>query len=165
MWTVSPGPPGPPESGCKFQRVNFCAQARYLRAIGLRWGSHGPKGSPKRPQGSQREPKSAPSHPRGAQGALKGSHEHPKGSQRESKGTPKGTKRWPKKAKETPKDIPKRAKGSPKSPQRRPKDYIDKLPINRPSGRYVIIMRDFDTRLGMAAGSSAKISSESLIKW
>ena len=77
----------------------------------------------------------------------------PEGGQREAKGTPKGTKgaqRTPKGAQRTPKGSPrvpkgvkrasKSAQGRPKALQRsqREKIYTKKLPINRPSGRYVI---------------------------
>ena len=76
----------------------------------------------------------------------------PKGRQREPKGIPKGTKgaqRTPKGSPRAPKGVkrrPKSAQGKPKALQRHPKEakgsqrekiYIKKLPINRPSGRYV----------------------------
>ena len=56
-WTVSPGPA---ESGCKFQRVNFCAQARYLRALGLRRGLRCPEDVSMETQVSQSVPQDCP---------------------------------------------------------------------------------------------------------
>ena len=43
-----------------------------------------------------------------------------------------GAKEIPKDGQREPKGVPKRAKGRPQPAQRRPKDYLDKLPINRP---------------------------------
>ena len=78
-----------------------------------------PKGFPKRAKGSR---------PKGS-----------KGTQR----TPRGSPRAPQRVKTEAKVGPGGAKGVPKTPkggQRKPKGkiYIKKLPINRPSGRYVI---------------------------
>ena len=85
------------------------------------------------PQDGQRDPKG---RRKGAQGHSKGNHRTPKFAQREPKGSQKSQKE--------PKVGPGTAKGAPKTPkgsQRKPKGkiYIKKLPINRPSGRYVII--------------------------
>ena len=83
------------------------------------------------PQDGQRDPKG---QPKAAQGHSKGNHRTPKVAQREPKGSQKSQKE--------PKVGPGTAKGAPKTPkgsQRKPKGkiYIKKLPINRPSGRYV----------------------------
>ena len=81
------------------------------------------------PQDGQRDPKG---RPKGAQGHSKGNHRSPKGVQglpKKSKGAPsrpRGRQRWSK-------DTQRKPKG---------KIYIKKLPINRPSGRYVIYIED-----------------------
>ena len=94
-----------------------------------------PKGVQGHPKGSQREPKGTP---KGAKGSprpsqrAKGSPRHPKGSQKEPKGTqrePEGAQSHPKGSQRHPKDIQGKSKGQ---------DLYFKLPINRPSGRYVI---------------------------
>ena len=77
------------------------------------------------PKESQREPKGRPKGPKGAQR------------------TPRGSPRAPQRVKTEAKVGPGGAKGVPKAPkggQRKPKGkiYIKKLPINRPSGRYVL---------------------------
>ena len=80
-------------------------------------GSICPKGPQKaaegRPRALQREPKEPKGHPKAAQGLPKES---------------KGVKR-----------TPKSTQGKPKTVKRSPKEkiYSEKLPINRPSGRYV----------------------------
>ena len=94
-----------------------------------------PKGSAKGPKGTQKEPKGTPKE-------LKGTPKGPKGIPKEPKGTPKEPKVSPKAAKDTsktPKGSPKGSQGAqsrPKAGQRHL--YINKLPINRPSGRYVV---------------------------
>ena len=81
-------------------------------------GSICPKGPQRaaegRPRALQREPKEPKGHPKAAQGLPKES---------------KGVKR-----------TPKSTQGKPKTVQRSPKEkiYSEKLPINRPSERYVI---------------------------
>ena len=82
-----------------------------------------PKGCPKRPKGGPRAGQRDPKAP---------------------KGTPRGSPRSPQRVKTEAKVGPGGAKGVPKTPkggQRKPQGkiiYIKKLPINRPSGRYVI---------------------------
>ena len=76
-------------------------------------GEREPEGTPKKLKGRQSQPK-------GGQGLPKTSKASPKGSQREAQ----------------------RAQSHPKGGQRHPKNtpgpnYMNKLPINRPSGRYV----------------------------
>jgi hypothetical protein len=87
----------------------------------LQDGQRDPKGGPRHPKGSQREAKVAP---KGAQGTPKGAKGRPKSPQREPK---------------APQREPKGAQSRPKGNQKDPKSthYINKLPINRPSGRYV----------------------------
>ena len=74
-----------------------------------------PKGSPKRAQGN----------PRSAQGRPKRIQRQPKCSQKSQN----GAQSWSRGRQRRPKDTPRKPKG---------KIYIKKLPINRPSGRYVI---------------------------
>ena len=62
----------------------------------------------------------------------------PKDGQREPKGTPKGDKG-------SQREPKRQSKGS-QSPAGGP-NYINKLPINRPSGRYVIAFNQFGSRV------------------
>ena len=123
-----------------------------------------PQGTPRQAKGTskdgQREPRAPQRETKGAKGIPKGDKGSPRAP---DKGTPKGDKgsqRHPSRpqgvpqvlrdGKVEPKAIPKGAKGSPrtfhskpKEPHRHPREasgalYISKLPINRPSGRYVI---------------------------
>ena len=95
---------------------------------GQRWPTDGQRDTKGTPKGSHGEPKVT-------QGAQKGSHWSPKmakGRPRAPKGSqaqshPKGSQRHPQR-------HPREAKGS-----QRDKIYIYKLPINRPSKRYVSI--------------------------
>ena len=66
----------------------------------------------------------------------------PKGNQMDPKGDqmdPKGSQMDPKGSQTKPKVAPRETKGAPKTPKGSQGDklYIHKLPINRPSGRYV----------------------------
>ena len=85
---------------------------------------------------TQSQPKRDPRQPKAPQGDPTGAPGRPKGVQRTAKGSPRAPQREPKE----PKVGPKEAKGTPKGPKgsQRDKIYIKKLPINRPSGRYVI---------------------------
>ena len=79
---------------------------------GAQGAPHGPQKCPKMATGSPSDgQRGAQSTPKGAKGRPKSPQKHPRGSQR----------------------CHKMAKGSPGRP-----NYINKLPINRPSGRYVI---------------------------
>ena len=102
---------------------------------------------PKAVQGSQRDPQDGQrDRKRGPMGAQR----RPKGSQRHPR-RPQGVPQVLRNGEVEPKGIPKGAKGSPRmfrsnpmAPKRHPREasgalYICKLPINRPSGRYVII--------------------------
>ena len=91
-------------------------------------GSICPRTAKRIPEGGQREAKGTPKETKGVQRTPKGVERTPKGSPR----SPKGVKR-----------KPKSAQGRPKALQRsqREKIYIKKLPINRPSGRYVMLCR------------------------
>ena len=76
-----------------------------------------PQGTPRRPKGSQREPKGAPRHPK------QGQRQHQRGT-KGAQWRPRGTQRNPL--------APKREfKGS---------LYTQKLPINRTSGHYIIML-------------------------
>ena len=100
LWTVSPGPPGPPG---KFQEACFCTQARYSRAIGLRWeflrtffsneAQNNPKASPKQSQGTPKTPQCSPRwpkvRPKIAQGAPKRRQMFPKEKQKGGNAGPK----------------------------------------------------------------------------
>ena len=101
---------------------------------------------PKAVQGSQRDPQDGQrDRKRGPMGAQR----RPKGSQRHPR-RPQGVPQVLRNGEVEPKGIPKEAKGSPRmfrskpmAPKRHPREasgalYICKLPINRPSGRYVI---------------------------
>jgi len=78
VWTVVCGPfrrqwTGPPKSGCKFQRSISGAQARYLRALGLRrglWWTQNlqccPQDVPRETQVSQSVPQDCPTCPKEA---------------------------------------------------------------------------------------------------
>ena len=81
-------------------------------------------------EGGKREAKGAPKGTKGAQRTPKGAQRTPKGSPR----VPKGVKRASKSAQGRPKVL---------QTSRREKIYTKKLPINRPSGRYVIKNRGF----------------------
>ena len=97
-----------------------------------------PTGTPQVPQDGQKDRKGGPM---GAQRRLKGSQRHPS--------RPQGVPQVFRDGEVEPKGIPKGAKGSPRTfqskpmaPKRHPREasgalYICKLPINRPSGRYV----------------------------
>ena len=91
-----------------------------------------------RPPRATEESKGVPRHPKGAQKAPKGRPRHPKVS-------PRAPQRKPK----APKAVPKEGQGTAKETQKKPQAqyiyiyiyiYITKLPINRPSGRYVNII-------------------------
>ena len=123
-WTVSAEPAGPAglagSAGPpgKFQEACFCAQARYLRAIGLRGGVPKRAKDPKVAQGIPRAPQGTP-------GDLTGAPKAPKREPKGVQGHPKGAKRWPKRAKETPRDDQREPKGIPKrakDPKVGPKD-------------------------------------------
>ena len=121
---TSGGPAGPAGQPCKFPEARPCAQARILSAFFLQ-RRHGI------PKDDQECPKEAQGHPKGAQGHSKGDQEHLKGAQvcaKEAQGDPKAALGHPKEAQG-------RTKESQREP-RQPKMY-KKLPINRPSGRYV----------------------------
>ena len=81
-----------------------------------------PHMSPLGPKALHMDPKGVPRWPKGLQTTVKWGLKHPKGSQRDTKVGRMGSQRWPK-----------TAKGSPGGP-----NYINKLPINRPSGRYAM---------------------------
>ena len=121
LWTVSPGPP---ESGCKFQRVRFCAQAPYLRALGLqrnlRWTQNlqcCPETPLRRPNGDPGVPKFAPRLSKVLQRGHKGSQKRDKRSAMQS---PKHAVALQSEFKEIL--------------------YTPKLPINRTSGHHVNII-------------------------
>jgi hypothetical protein len=91
--------------------------------------------SPRGPQGHPRAPKRRPTAPQGSPRAPQGSPRAPQRSPRASQGGPRGSQR-----------SLRAPQGSAKAPQREPNGckegpsnskYIAKLPINRPSGRYV----------------------------
>ena len=103
-------------------------------------------------EGGPRCPKEPHRYPMIAKRTVRDSQWEPKGAEREPK-APKPPTRGPTSARDSEVDskgTPKGAKGFPRSPQRKPKapkrhpreasgaSYICKLPINRPSGRYVI---------------------------
>ena len=109
-------------SGCKFQRVYFCAQARYLRALGLRRGLRWTQNLQCCPETPLRRPNEDP-------GVPKTAPRLPKVSQRGHKGSQKRDKR---NAMQSPKHalaFQSEFKGV---------LYTPKLPINRTSGHYVI---------------------------
>ena len=107
--------------------------ARRLKAV---------QGCQGHPTGTWDAQKDREGRPTGAQRRLKGSQRHSSRPQRVPQVTWDGEVE--------PKSTPKGAKGSPRSSQRKPKEpqrhpreasgalYINKLPINRPSGRYVM---------------------------
>ena len=81
----------PDASGCKFQRVYFCAQARYLRALGLRrslrWTQNlqcCPETPLRRPSEDPVVPKCAPRLPKVLQRGHKGSQKRDKRSTMQS---------------------------------------------------------------------------------
>ena len=82
---------------------------------------HGPPGAQGAPNGPQRCPKTATGSPKAGPRGPKAPQREPKGDQSRPKSVPMGSQRWPK-----------TAKGSPGGP-----NYMNKLPINLPSGRYV----------------------------
>jgi len=93
-------------------------------------------------RGGHRELKGTPKGPKGRPKGAKGSPS--KGTPKGPKGRPKGAQGLPNESKRNPKSVP----GAPKALKRHPKAakgsqrekiYIKKLPINRPSGRYVNI--------------------------
>ena len=99
-----------------------------------------PQGSPRRAKGTPRAPQDAPKR---TKGTPKDGQMGPKGTQKGAKGSqraPKGSQRAPTGSQKERKGTQKGARGSPKSAPRKPKgqDLYFKLPINRPSGRYVI---------------------------
>ena len=96
------------------------------------WGSMGP-------EAPQREPKDTPKERKKPKVGPKEPQRTPSGSQR----VPQRRLRRPKSAPREPQGTPKQRKKTkvgPKGPQMggRGRFYIKKLPINRPSGRYVI---------------------------
>ena len=108
-----------------------------------------PKASPRHPTAPQGSPKSSPRHPKAPQGAPRGPKRHferrPKATQG-APGRPKGSLKNPRESQVSQKGIPikrKETQSRPKGSQRRPphpkeQDVYKKLPINRPSGRYVL---------------------------
>ena len=132
LW-LDPG--GSAGSGGEFQEARFYAQARANRHIcselgvqfstNLRKSPWAPQGTPRHPQGPPRDP----------QGIPKGFPRDPKRDPKGPKGSPKGAKWAPKSSQGHPKAIPRATKTSQKD-----KLYINKLPINRLRGRYVIII-------------------------
>ena len=111
------------------QKRRCCCYLRYFSVREVpKWGlppngtPHGPPGAQGAPNGPQRCPKTANGSPKAGQRGPKSTQREPKGDQSRPKSVPMGSQRWPK-----------TAKGSPGGP-----NYINKLPINRPSGRYVI---------------------------
>ena len=112
----------------KFQKRRCCCYLRYFSTrevpkSGLppNGTPHGPPGAQGAPNGPQRYPKTANGSPKAGQRGPESTQREPKGDQSRPKSVPMGSQRWPK-----------TAKGSPGGP-----NYINKLPINRPSGRYV----------------------------
>ena len=96
---------------------------------------------PEKPVYAPEDPKASRRDPKGAQRETKG---RPKRAQWHPKGA-KGTQSWPKGRPKRAQGYPKGAKGSPKLAQGMAKEdprgiYINKLPINRRSGRYVKIL-------------------------
>ena len=118
LWTVWPVPP---ESACKFQWVNFCAQARYLRALGLRRGL-------RRTQNLQCCPETPRRRLNGDPGVPKCAPRLPKVFQRGQKGPQKRDKRSAMRSPEHALAFQSAFKGV---------LYTPKLPINRTSGHYV----------------------------
>ena len=125
--TTSAGPAGPAGPAGKYKKADFWIQFREFDTfLG--------KGRPifnKIANVAQGLPKESQ---RGLKGGPKGS----KGAQRTPRLSPRALQRVKKEAKVGPggaKGVPKTPKGG----QRKPKGkiYIKKLPINRPSGRYV----------------------------
>jgi hypothetical protein len=86
-----------------------------------------PKVAQKTPNGTPREPKAIPRDPRVPQRIPRASQGGPRGSQR--------SPRAPQGSAEAPQREPNGGKGSPSNSK-----YMRKLPINRPSGRYVKLM-------------------------
>ena len=73
------------------------------------------------------------------EGFPKGSPKDPRVADRDPKGTPRDAKRKKRMPSRQPKGVQGCPKGSPEVLQREPKGlYMHELPINRPSGRYVI---------------------------
>ncbi len=109
----------------------------------------GVQGHPKGAKGTQREPRAPQRKPNGTPKGAKPARKGAKGSPRAHQNEPRAPIKEPKEAQ----GHPKGAKEVPKSPQRKPKahqrhsregkpkgrDLYFKLPINRPSGRYVIV--------------------------
>ena len=93
-----------------------------------------------------------PGWPKGAQRPAKGSPRASQKEPQEPKGRPKGAQGLPKESKRRPKS----AQGTPKALQRHPKeakgeDIYQKLPINRPSGRYVNVVASLVEHVGSEA--------------
>ena len=120
-WTVSPSPAGPAGSVCKSQRVNFCAQARYLRALGLRRGLRWTQNLQCCPETPLRRPNEDPCVPKCAPRL-------PKVLPRGHKGPQKRDKRSAMRSPEHALAFQSAFKGV---------LYTPKLPINRTSGHYV----------------------------
>ena len=133
----SPGSPGSP--GNEFQQALECCNLRYLRARTPSksypvspWPRLGPDEAPGQPWKALPEAKGTPMDGQRSPRAPQRSQKEPKVSPKAAKGTSK-----------TPKGSPKGSQREPQGAQSRPKGsqrhlYINKLPINRPSGRYVI---------------------------
>ena len=84
--------------------------------------------------GTPRHLKAPPGTPKGPPGVPQGTPKGPPRDPKGAKGSPKGAKWAPKSSQGHPKVIPRATKTSQKD-----KLYINKLPINRLRGRYVII--------------------------
>ena len=108
-------------SGCKFQRVYFCAQARCLRALGLRRGLRWT-------QNVQCCPETPLRRPNGDPGVPKYAPRLPKVFQRGHKGSQKRDKRSAMRSPEHALAFQSAFKGV---------LYTPKLPIDRTSGHYV----------------------------
>ena len=104
-------------SGREFPEAIFCAQAWYLSNFDLASGLQIEPEAPREPKDGQRRPREGQRHPHGTQMMVGG---RAKGSQR-GLSEPKGTKS--------------RSKSDQREHNRL--NYINKLPINRLSGRYV----------------------------
>ena len=124
----------------EFREAIFYAQARANRHICSELGVQflknpgkspwAPQGTPKQPQGPPRDPQGIPKGPpRDTRGGPKGPMGPPRGA--------RAAQREPSGPQIQAKGIPKPVHGQPKQAKRT--NYINKLPINRLRGRYVII--------------------------
>ena len=102
--------------------LHFCQnRSKFFKIVFYLYRA--PPPSPLGLKGSQGPPRATTGSPRAPQGT-------PKGPQRTAKGSPRAPQREPKGAQSRPKGDQRQHRGP---------NYINKLPINRPSGRYVII--------------------------